>query len=309
MADETLVTIPPLTALRSRDGREIPIDDSAAPIRDEDGRVRGAVVVFRDCSEQTRLEEERRHLEEKMRETQKLESLGLMAGGIAHDFNNLLTGIMGNAGLCQMQLDRSNPLHENLELIQTTSQRAADLCMQMLAYVGQGKRMHVEVEVSALVRETVKLVNLSVSGKVAVKLDLASGLRPVEGDPTQLQQIVMNLVINASEAIGDRLGEIHVTTGARRMEPHEFASAVLEPELRGGNYLFLEVRDTGDGMAPETLAKIFDPFFTTKFTGRGLGLAATIGIVRSHHGALFVESAPGEGSTFRLLLPVSTRTG
>ncbi len=301
------VTMPPQTALRSRDGLETPVDDSAAPIRDEDGRVRGAVVVFRDCSEQTRLEEERRHLEEKMREAQKLESLGLMAGGIAHDFNNLLTGIMGNAALCRLQLHRSNPLHENLQKIQTTGQRAADLCKQMLAYAGKGKIAHAAVEMSALVGETVRLVNLSVSKKVAVKFDLASGLRPVEGDPTQLQQVVMNLVINASEAIGERPGEIRITTGIQTMEPREFATAVLAPELPGGDYLFVQVSDTGDGMSPETLAKIFDPFFTTKFTGRGLGLAATIGIVRAHHGALFVESAPGKGSTFRLLLPASTR--
>ncbi|MEA3208728.1 MAG: two-component system, cell cycle sensor histidine kinase and response regulator CckA [Chthoniobacter sp.] len=307
IAGGAAVTMPPETALRTRSGLEIPIDDSAAPIRDEDGRVRGAVVVFHDCSEQTRLEEERRHLEEKMREAQKLESLGLMAGGIAHDFNNLLTGIMGNAALCRMKLHRTNPLHENLQKIQTTGQRAADLCKQMLAYAGKGKTAHAAVEMSALVGETVRLVNLSVSKKVAVKLDLASGQPPVEGDPTQLQQVVMNLVINASEAIGEHPGEIRITTGIKKMERWEFASAVLSPELPEGDYLFVQVRDTGDGMAPETLSKIFDPFFTTKFTGRGLGLAATLGIVRAHHGALFVESAPGKGSTFRLLLPAPVR--
>jgi two-component system cell cycle sensor histidine kinase/response regulator CckA len=301
------VTLPPHTSLRSRHGREIPIDDSAAPIRDEDGRVRGVVVVFRDCSEQTRLEEERQHLEKKMREAQKLESLGLMAGGIAHDFNNLLTGIMGNAALCRMKLHRTNPLHENLQKIQTIGQRAADLCQQMLAYAGKGKTAHAAVDTSALVGETVRLVNLSVSKKVTVKQDLASGLQPVEGDPTQLQQVVMNLVINASEAIGEHPGEIRITTGVKKMEPWEFASAVHAPELPGGDYLFVQVRDSGDGMPPETLARIFDPFFTTKFAGRGLGLAATLGIVRAHHGALFVESALRKGSTFRLLLPASTR--
>ena len=300
-------TIPSGAALMSRHGWKIPVDDSATPILDEDGHARGAVVVFRDCSQQTWLEEERLHLEEKMREAQKLESLGLMAGGIAHDFNNLLTGIMGNAALCRMKLSRNNPLHENLQKIQTTGQRAADLCNQMLAYAGKGRTAHAAVDMSALVGETVRLVNLSVSKKVAVKQDLASGLQPVEGDPTQIQQVVMNLVINASEAIGEHPGEIRITTGIKKMEPWEFETAVLAPKLPGGDYLFVQVRDTGDGMPPETLAKIFDPFFTTKFTGRGLGLAATLGIVRSHHGALFVESAPGKGSTFRLLLPASAR--
>jgi two-component system cell cycle sensor histidine kinase/response regulator CckA len=300
------VTMPLLhTAVRSRDGREIPIEDHACPIRGDDGHIHGAVVVFRDCTEQMRLEEERRRLEEKMREAQKLESLGLIAGGVAHDFNNLLTGIMGNAIICRENLHLGSPLHENLEKIQITGQRAADLCKQMLAYAGKGKVAHAAVDLSTLVAETVSMASLSVSGKVAVKQDLASGLRQAEGDPTQIRQIVMNLVINASEALGEHPGEIQISTGIKKTEQREFASAILSPELPGGDYLFVQVRDTGEGMAPAMLARIFDPFFTTKFTGRGLGLAATLGIVRAHHGALFVESELGRGSTFRLLLPAS----
>ena len=301
------VTMPSHTALRSRDGREIPIEDSASPIRGDDGHIHGAVVVFRDCTEQTRLEEERRRLEEKMREAQKLESLGVIAGGVAHDFNNLLTGIMGNAAICRGELHLSSPLHENLEKIQTTGQRAADLCKQMLAYAGKGKLTHAAVDISTLVAETVSMASLSVSRKVTVKQDLATGLRQAEGDPTQLRQVVMNLIINASEAVGEHPGEIQISTGLKTTEQREFASAILAPELPGGDYLFVQVRDTGEGMAPATLARIFDPFFTTKFTGRGLGLAATLGIVRAHRGALFVESALGRGSTFRLLLPASDR--
>ena len=301
------VTMPSHTALRSRHGREIPIEDSASPIRGDDGHIHGAVVVFRDCTEQTRLEEERRRLEEKMREAQKLESLGLIAGGVAHDFNNLLTGIMGNAAICRGQLHVSSPLHENIEKIQITGQRAADLCKQMLAYAGKGKLTHAAVDISTLVAETVNMASFSISGKVAVTQELASGLGPAEGDPTQLRQVVMNLVINASEAVGEQTGEIRISTGIKKTEQREFASAVLAPELPAGDYLFVQVRDTGEGMAPETLARIFDPFFTTKFTGRGLGLAATLGIVRAHRGALFVESALGRGSTFRLLLPASDR--
>jgi len=299
------VNMPAQTALRSRNGREIPIEDSAAPIRGDDGQIHGAVVVFRDCTEQTRLQEERRRLEEKMREAQKLESLGLLAGGIAHDFNNLLTGIMGHASLCRAKLQCGNPMHENLEKIQTTGQRAADLCKQMLAYAGKGKVAHRAVDMNRLIGDTLSLVSLSISKQVVVKQDLAADLRSVDGDPTQLQQVVMNLLINASEAIGEHQGEIRIATGLKMTEAWEFASAVLAPELPGGEYVCLQVRDTGGGMQPETLAKIFDPFFTTKFTGRGLGLAATQGIVRNHQGALFVESVHGKGSTFRLLLPAS----
>jgi len=301
------VTMPSNTALRSRDGREIPIEDSASPICGDDGHIHGAVVVFRDCTEQKRLEEERLRLEEKMREAQKLESLGLIAGGVAHDFNNMLTGIMGNAAICRGSLDLGSPLHENLERIQATGQRAAALCRQMLDYAGKGKLANCAVDINALVADTVSMASLSVSRQTAVKQDLAAGLRQVEGDPTQLSQVVMNLVINASEAIGDHPGEIQITTGAKLTDQSEFASAVLAPDLPCGDYLFVQVRDSGEGMAPATLARIFDPFFTTKFTGRGLGLAATLGIVRAHRGALFVESKLGEGSTFRLLLPVSDR--
>jgi len=299
------VNMPPHTLLRSRHGREILIDDSAAPIRGDDGRIYGAVVVFRDCTEQIRLAEERQRLEEKMREAQKLESLGLLAGGIAHDFNNLLTGIMGHASLCRAKLPDCNPMHESLEKIETTGQRAADLCKQMLAYAGKGKTSHGAVDMNTLVRDTLSLVSLSISKQVTVRQDLAADMRPVDGDATQLQQVVMNLLINASEAIGGHQGEIRIATGIKMTEAWEFASAVLAPELPSGDYVCLQVRDTGGGMLPETLARIFDPFFTTKFTGRGLGLAATQGIVRTHHGALFVESVHGMGSTFRLLLPAS----
>jgi PAS domain S-box-containing protein len=305
IAEGVPVNMPPRTILRSRRGLEIFIDDSAAPIRGDDGKIHGAVVVFRDCTEQIRLAEERRRLEEKMREAQKLESLGLLAGGIAHDFNNLLTGIMGHASLCRAKLQVSNPMHDNLEKIQTTGQRAADLCKQMLAYAGKGKIAHRAVDMNAVIADTLSLVSLSISKQVAVKRDLAAELRHVDGDGTQIQQVVMNLLINASEAIGENPGEIRIATGLKRTEAWEFASAVLAPELPGGEYVCVQVRDTGAGMEPETLARIFDPFFTTKFTGRGLGLAATQGIVRAHQGALFVESVFGKGSTFRLLLPAS----
>jgi two-component system cell cycle sensor histidine kinase/response regulator CckA len=293
------------TRLSCRQGEEVPIDDSVAPIRDDDGNVTGAVMVFRDRSEVERAEDERRRLERKLQEGQKLESLGLLAGGIAHDFNNLLAGIAGNAALCRMKLVRSSPLHEHLHKIQTISHRAAELCRQMLAYAGKGRFRIAPLDLSALVAETTSLLNVSICKKVRIHIDLAMGLKPVMADATQIQQIVMNLVINGSDAIGGQPGEIRIKTGVTWGDREIFDAAVQSPDLPEGEYVFLEVADTGCGMEAETISKIFDPFFTTKFTGRGLGLAAVLGIVTGHHGALIVRSEPGWGSTFRLLLPVA----
>ena len=305
MTDDTARNAEVGTRLVRRQGAEVPIDDSIAPIRDDEGNVTGAVVVFRDRSEIERAEEERRRLERKLQDGQKLESLGLLAGGIAHDFNNLLAGIAGNAALCRMKLVRSSPLHEHLHKIQTISHRAAELCRQMLAYAGKGRFRIAPLDLSSLVSETTALLNVSICKKVRMHIDLAPSLKPVMADVTQIQQIVMNLVINGSDAIGGQPGEIRIKTGVTWADRETFDAAVQSPDLPEGEYVFLEVADTGCGMEPETLSKIFDPFFTTKFTGRGLGLAAVLGIVTGHHGALIVHSELGLGSTFRLLLPVA----
>jgi signal transduction histidine kinase/ActR/RegA family two-component response regulator len=253
-----------------------------------------------------RLEEETRQRLEmvrKLQETQKLESLGLLAGGIAHDFNNLLTTMLGNASLARMDLPAAAPARELLHQIEEAALRAADLCKQMLAYAGKGRFVVAAIDISRLVVETTELLRLSISKKASLKFDLAPNLPAVVGDATQLRQVLMNLVMNASEAIGDRPGKIVVRVAPARFDAATLQGAVFEIEATGGSGVMLEVTDDGCGMTPETLARIFDPFFTTKFTGRGLGLAAVLGIARSHQGALLVRSESGKGSVFQLLLP------
>lgn len=248
-------------------------------------------------------EQQRAQMERKLLETQKLESLGVLAGGVAHDFNNLLTGILGNAGLMRLELPEHSPVQEMLADIEHSALRAADLCKQMLAYAGKGRFVVQRLDLSALVEDTARLLQLSVSKKAVLSFDLTADLPRIQADATQLRQIVMNLVINASEAIGEQSGRIVVTTGLMTADRAYLTETYLSPDLPEGDYVFLEVSDNGMGMSAATRARIFDPFFTTKFTGRGLGLAAVLGIVRGHRGALKVYTEPGRGTSFKLLLP------
>ena len=256
-----------------------------------------------DITDRKQAELDRMEMNRKLLETQKLESLGLLAGGVAHDFNNLLTAILGNATLARMDLASNSTAQEYLEQIEKTSLRAAELCKQMLAYSGRGRFVVQRLDLSAVVREMAKLLELSVGKKAALRYNLAPELPAVLADATQLRQIVMNLVINASEAIGDQSGTITLSTGVMEADRAYLHETHLSPDIPEGRYVFFEVSDTGCGMSPETQARIFDPFFTTKFTGRGLGLAAVQGIARGHGGALKVYSEEGRGSTFKLLLP------
>jgi PAS domain S-box-containing protein len=279
------------------------------PIHDEAGALRFLEGLAIDVTALKRAELEKLALERNLLETQKLESLGVMAGGIAHDFNNILTAVLGNASLARLALKPGDTGQDHLEQIENASRRAADLCSQMLAYAGKGRISVGPIDLSNLVRDTVSMLEVSVGKKCRLVLDLAGALPPVLGDAAQLGQIVMNLVINGADAIGDRPGgRITVTTFAREADAALFGTALHKPALRPGLYVGLEVRDNGCGIAPATMSRIFEPFFTTKFSGRGLGLSAVIGIVQSHQGALFVESEPGVGSAFRLLLPTSTAT-
>jgi PAS domain S-box-containing protein len=259
----------------------------------------GLAVFGRDVSE-------RRKFQERLQETQKLESLGLLAGGIAHDFNNLLTGIIGNASLLLEDISPENPMHAGLQDVVNAASRAGALTQQLLAYAGKG-RFSIEVlDLCALVRETSTLIKSSIPKTVDLRLQLEADMAPIEGDASQIQQLVMNLVINAAEAIEkDRTGVVTVATGTQQVTEGHLQHTPGGNEIPRGNYVTLEVTDTGCGMNEETVARIFDPFFTTKFAGRGLGLAAAIGIVRGHKGALRVSSVPGEGSTFRVLIPAS----
>ncbi len=277
---------------------------TALPQREPDGSVLWHGFIS-DITEQKASAAALANLERKIQETQKLESLGVLAGGIAHDFNNLLTSILGNATLASMELPSGSPVQQYLEAIRRGSLRAADLCKQMLAYSGKGRFLVQPIGLNALIEETTQLLALSISKQAVLRFHLTPGLPAVEGDATQLRQVIMNLVINASEAIGARSGVIGISTGLTRVDRAYLGGTILAPELPPGTYVCLEVSDNGCGMDAATQARIFDPFFTTKFTGRGLGLAAVLGIVRGHKGALKVYSEPGRGTTFKILLPCS----
>ncbi|HVW84046.1 MAG TPA: PAS domain S-box protein, partial [Bryobacteraceae bacterium] len=280
--------------LARRDGTRFWARWVTEPVRDEAGQLRGSAKVLRD-------ETERRRAAEVVLQRQKLESVGLLAGGIAHDFNNLLTAIIGQASLL---LDDYPPYqNRRIEEIIRNAERAAHLTSQLLAYSGKGQFLLRDVDVSELVRETSALMQFSIPDSIRLAFAAEEGLPLVQMDPSQFQQILMNLVINAGEAIGDgNSGTIAVSTAIAEIESG-FIDA-LGQEVAAGKYVSLEVRDTGHGIEAENQSKIFDPFFTTKFTGRGLGLAAIAGIVRARNGGLTVDSAPGRGSAFRVLLPV-----
>jgi len=250
-------------------------------------------------------EAERRKLEQQLLYAQKLESLGVLAGGIAHDFNNILTAIIGNADLALMRVKPESPAVDNLQRIGKAASRAADLARQMLAYSGKGKFMVGQLDLNSLLEEMLHILQVSISKKAELRLNLTRPLPAVEADVAQMHQIIMNLVINASEALGDENGVIAVTTGQLACDQDYLKNDWLTDTPQGGQYVYLEISDDGCGMDQDTLTRLFDPFFTTKFTGRGLGMAAVLGIVRGHQGSIKVDSQPGQGTTFRVLLPAS----
>jgi len=256
-----------------------------------------------DVTDRKRAEEAKQSLERQVQQAQKLESLGVLAGGIAHDFNNILMAVLGHAELALDEISPMSPARRSLTEITTAARRAADLCRQMLAYAGKATFALERVGLRDLVEEMAHLLKTAISKKAILNLNLERGLPPIEADPSQIRQIVMNLLINASEAIGDRSGVITVSVGATRCDEEYLRKTELREDLAPGLYVHLEVTDTGSGMDAETRSRIFEPFFTTKFTGRGLGLAAVLGIVRAHKGALKVYSEPGKGTTFKILFP------
>ena len=256
-----------------------------------------------DLTSRSQAEGERHELERKLLDMQKLESLGVLAGGIAHDFNNLLTAILGNAQLAQLQLPPASPLRQHLIEIERTSIQAADLCKQMLAYSGQGRIEVRLIDLNRVIRDMSQLLRVSVAKKAQLSFNLAHNLPRVRGDVSQIRQVLMNLVINASEAITSNEGSIWVSTGVVHRAKELFRGLTVTGKPEERDYAFIEIADTGCGMSAETQARIFDPFFTTKFTGRGLGLAAVLGIVKGHGGTLELVSREGEGTTFTLLFP------
>ena len=232
----------------------------------------------------------------------------MLAGGIAHDFNNLLVAVLGNTELALMDLPQYSPVKQRLEDVRATAVRAADLTNQMLAYSGKGRFAVQPVAMNELIQEMSNLLTISISKSAVLRFNFAENLPSVVADPGQMRQVVMNLITNASEAIGDKSGIISISTGLLHADEHYLAQTYLNDKLQPGYYVSLEVADTGCGMAPSVQEKIFDPFFTTKFTGRGLGLAAILGIVRGHGGAIRVYSEEGKGTAFKILLPAGAET-
>ncbi len=246
--------------------------------------------------------EERRRSNEKLLQTQKLESLGVLAGGIAHDFNNLLVGIIGNASLLADEVPAGSAAAELVRNLEQAGSRAAQLTQQMLAYSGKGRFRIELLDLGKQVREIIPLISSSIAKSVELQLKVNDELPHVEADAAQMQQLIMNLIINGAEAVGAAGGTVVVSTATGEVD-QAYADILSVDPIKPGMYVVLEVKDSGQGMDPSVKAKIFDPFFTTKFTGRGLGLAAVLGIVRGHKGAIRVESEPGKGATFKVYFP------
>jgi PAS domain S-box-containing protein len=307
---DTLQSSTPLTReyRHAVQGDERILEITLRTIRDDNATATGLAGAVRDITERRRLEAERLQDETRLREAQKLESLGLLAGGIAHDFNNLLGVIRANAEVARDELQslpQSDDVLQPLAHIAQATVRATDLTRQMLAYAGMGRVVINRLDVSAMVRDTASLLRAAMSKKVVLQFELSEGLPEVEGDATQLRQVVMNLISNAADAIGDAEGTVSLRTFHRELTEGEVRSHHgLEP-LPDGHYIVVEVSDTGVGMSEETLRRIFDPFFTTKFVGRGLGLAAVLGILRAHSGGVDIASTLGSGTRFRVFLPVA----
>lgn len=288
-----------------RDGEVRHILGSAMVVRDSHGAPTRLVGTAIDITEQVAADEQRQRLEAQIQQAQKLESLGILAGGIAHDFNNLLVGILGNASLALLDVERTHNAHDSLVEIERAAQRAADLTRQLLAYAGKGRFIVEPVDASAVVHEMSALLRTAISRSASIQLDLATSLPAIEVDTTQFRQVVMNLITNASDALPEQGGLITLRTGVREISAEALEQYVPGTNALPGKFVFVEVNDTGSGMDANTVARVFDPFFSTKFTGRGLGLAATLGIMRSHAGAIRVYSEIDKGTSFCLLFPAT----
>ena len=289
----------------ARDGSEIIMETHTWLMRDEYGRPTGMCGVTRDITQRRQLEREKREMEARIQQKQKFESLGVLAGGIAHDFNNLLMGILGNAELAIADIADPPAAIGHLREVEAAARRAADLCRQMLAYAGRGGFAKESVDLTQLVKEMEQPLDASISKHITLRCSLEAELPAIQADPAQVSQVVMNLVTNASEAIGDDGGVITIRTGTVICDREDLKHALIGADNPPGRYVYIEVSDTGCGMSQETLRRVFEPFFTTKAEGRGLGLPAVLGTVQSNCGAVQLHSEPGQGTTFRVLFPAS----
>ncbi len=285
---------------RKKNGELYDVTQSISPIVGLDGDIVGFASVQRDITHQ-------RQLQRRLQHTDRVDSLGVLAGGIAHDFNNLLTAILGNASLAIKKLDAHSPILKHIGAIENASHSAADLCKQMLAYSGKGKFVIKAVSLSDLVENMAKLIDVSLAKNVVLKYYLHDHLPAIDADIAQMQQIILNLITNASEAIDGKSGVISMTTGVMSADLN-YLNHCIYAEHTPGRYVYLEISDTGCGMDAATQKKVFDPFFTTKFTGRGLGMSAMLGIVKGHKGALRIYSEVGKGTTIKVAFPMSDAT-
>jgi PAS domain S-box-containing protein len=287
------------------DGSSVDVEVAAVPLRYHGQPA--VQVVARDITARKLAEEELRRLEAQVRYAQKLESLGVLAGGIAHDFNNLLAVVMGNAAMAVLNMPSDAAARRDVERIEAAAERAAELTKQMLAYAGKGKFVVEPLDLARLVSEMADLLKTALPKRVRLETTCQPGLPSILADAAQVQQVVMNLITNAADAIGDAPGVVSIEIARYELDGSRSDLSYVADDFMAGEFVCLEVRDTGHGMDTATLAKIFDPFFTTKMAGRGLGLAATLGIVRGHHGAISVTSAPGAGCMFRVFFPAATQ--
>ncbi len=292
------------TRWKKKDGSMINVLLSSTPL-DINDLPKGVTFTALDITRLKQAEEERIGMERRLLHAQKLESLGVLAGGIAHDFNNLLMAILGNLDLALMSMSNVAPARSNIEQAVQATHMAAELTRQMLAYSGKGRFIVSEIDINELVEENAQLFRASISRNTIFNLNLDRGISPVEADAGQVQQIIMNLITNASEAIGEKAGAIALSTAMMDCDDEYLSQSRIEEKPHAGRFTCLEVTDTGCGMDRDVQDRLFDPFFTTKFTGRGLGMCAVLGIVRGHEGALFIESSVGKGTTVKVFFPAA----
>ncbi len=289
-------------SLKRRDGTSLDVSLNETSHRNSDGNVVENRYIWRELTLERQVE--MLELELRLQQVQKIESLALLAGGISHDFNNLLVGILGNANLGVAELAPESPVRHRFASIEVSAQRAADLTRQLLAYSGSQAREHSTFDIGRIVEEMGHLLEVAISRSVVLRIEVAKEAIPVSGEITQIRQVVMNLLLNASEAIGDASGLVTVRTGIQHASRSYLDGTLLGEEPEPGYFGFVEVADTGSGMTPEQQRRMFDPFFTTKEKGHGLGLAAVLGIVRSHGGCVRVYSEENRGTTIRIMLPL-----